>query len=189
MQSASFELKSCEIARHRKNIDDIPTKHQKRIISVKGLTVYINWRELRWTPTEILMEIAKLLKMSKRNNSLLYLHPANTLHLVSFAHPEERECVCVCVKGVSESERKATVFYKTSNDFQFRALSSSGFLFMWTLKRKPMSAYVFICKEAYCVIVKRLQTKQKLSRKLCGKERERERQRNERALCEKKEVM
>lgn len=81
------------------------------------------------------------------------------------------ECVCVCVKGVSESERKATVFYKTSNDFQFRALSSSGFLFMWTLKRKPMSAYVFICKEAYCVIVKRLQTKQKLSRKLCGKER------------------
>lgn len=37
---------------------------------VKGLTVlYINGRELRWTPTEILMEIAKLLKMSKRNKS------------------------------------------------------------------------------------------------------------------------
>lgn len=64
-------------------------------------------------------------------------------------------------QGLSSPE---TRFYKTSNECcTLFFWISSMVLFMRTLKRKPMSAYVFICKEAYCVIVKRLQRKQKLS--------------------------
>lgn len=118
------------------------------------------------------MEIPKLLKMSKRNNfrvyctqTGVYLLTQRDSGMISTEKPERKS------RGKKNQQSQnlglsspETRFYKTSNEcctlfFWIRSMV----LFMRTLKRKPMSAYVFICKEAYCVIVKRLQRKQKLS--------------------------